>query len=107
MDRAEATGLGIAVAGHAALVVALAFGLAVTQRPQPDDAMEVSFVEEVGPVSTAPETSEAPAPALGEELAPSRKHPELPPASRRRSHLQSPSRSARQWSRRASAAAPT
>jgi hypothetical protein len=70
MDRAEATGLGIAVAGHAALVVALAFGLAVTQRPQPDDAMEVSFVEEVGPVSTAPETSEAPAPALGEELAP-------------------------------------
>jgi hypothetical protein len=70
MDRAEATGLGVAIAGHAALVVALALGLAVTQRPRQDDAMEVSFVEEVGPVSTAPETSEAPAPALGEELAP-------------------------------------
>lgn len=70
MDRAEATGLGVAVAGHAALVVALALGLAVTQRPRQDDAMEVSFVEEVGPVSTAPETSEAPAPSFGEELAP-------------------------------------
>lgn len=70
MDRAEATGLGVAVAGHAALVAALALGLAVTQRPPQDDAMEVSFMEEVGPVSTAPEMSEAPAPALGEELAP-------------------------------------
>jgi hypothetical protein len=70
MDRAEATGLGVAVAGHAALVVALALGLAVTQRPLEEDPMEVSFVEEVGPVSTAPETSAAPAPALGEELAP-------------------------------------
>jgi outer membrane biosynthesis protein TonB len=70
MDRAEATGLGVAVAGHAALVVALALGLAVAQRPLKEDPMEVSFVEEVGPVSTAPETSEAPAPALGEELAP-------------------------------------
>jgi outer membrane biosynthesis protein TonB len=70
MDRAEAAGLGVAVAGHAALVIVLALGLAVTQRPQPEDAMEVSFVEEVGPVSTAPEMSDAPAPALGEELAP-------------------------------------
>lgn len=70
MDRAEATGLGVAVVGHAALVVALALGLAVTQRPREEDPMEVSFVEEVGPVSTAPEVSEAPAPALGEELAP-------------------------------------
>jgi outer membrane biosynthesis protein TonB len=32
--------------------------------------MEVSFVEEVGPVSTAPEMSEAPAPSFGEEVAP-------------------------------------
>jgi hypothetical protein len=70
MDRAEATGLGVAVAGHAALVVALALGLAVSQRPREDEAMEVSFVEEVGPASTAPEMSEAPAPSFGEELAP-------------------------------------
>lgn len=70
MDRAEATGLGVAALGHVALVVALALGLAVTQAPPADDAMEVSFVEEVGPVSSAPETADAPAPALGEELAP-------------------------------------
>jgi outer membrane biosynthesis protein TonB len=70
MDRAEATGLGVALAGHAALVLALALGMAVTQRPRQDDAMEVSFLEEIGPVTSSPQASEAPAPSLGQELAP-------------------------------------
>jgi hypothetical protein len=70
MDRAEATGVGVAVAGHAALIALLAFGIAVTREPTPPtDAMEVSFVEEAGPVSSAPETLETPAPAIGEDVA--------------------------------------
>jgi outer membrane biosynthesis protein TonB len=70
MDRAEATGLGVALAGHAALILAFALGLAVTQQPREDTAMEVSFLEEVGPVSDAPEASEMPAPSVGEVVAP-------------------------------------
>jgi len=70
MDRAEATGFGVAVVGHAALVLAFALGIAVTRQPPEDAAMEVSFVEEVGPVSDAPEASEMPAPSVGEEVAP-------------------------------------
>ena len=49
MDRAEATGLGVATAGHLALLAALTFGIATTQLPAPkSDPIEVSFVEEVG-----------------------------------------------------------
>lgn len=67
-NRPELTGLAIALAAHAGLLWYLSQGSEET--PDPPSAMEVSFVEEVGPVSTAPEMSEAPAPALGEELAP-------------------------------------
>ncbi|HEY0115736.1 MAG TPA: hypothetical protein VGB54_08445 [Allosphingosinicella sp.] len=70
MDRAEATGVGVAVAGHAALIALLAFGIAVTREPTPPaDAMEVSFVEDAGPVSSAPETLEEPAPTIGDEIS--------------------------------------
>lgn len=69
MDRAEATGLGVAIAGHGALIAALALGLAVSANlPDRADPIEVSFVEESGLVSSAPVTSEAPAPSFGEEM---------------------------------------
>jgi outer membrane biosynthesis protein TonB len=55
MDRAEATGLGVATAGHLALLAALTFGLATTRLPVPkSDPIEVSFVDEVGLESTVP-----------------------------------------------------
>jgi outer membrane biosynthesis protein TonB len=68
MDRAEATGFGVAVAGHLALLGALAVGLASVKVPQVrNDPIEVSFVEEVGLESTSPVPSaDLPAPKLGE-----------------------------------------
>lgn len=62
MDRVEATGIGVALAGHAALFAALSFGLAWTANPPPlERAMEVSFVDEVALDSAAPQPSAAPA----------------------------------------------
>jgi outer membrane biosynthesis protein TonB len=74
MDRAEVTGLGVATAGHAALLVALSLGLAATRLPAPkSDPIEVSFVDEVGLESSSPDPSAAPpAPMAGP--------PDLPPA---------------------------
>ncbi len=68
-NRPELTGFVIALLAHAALLFILS---RETDDPPPPeaDAMEVSFVEEVGPVSSAPEVSQEPAPALGEEFAP-------------------------------------
>jgi outer membrane biosynthesis protein TonB len=79
MDRTEATGLGVAFAGHALLLAVLGAGFAASTRPpiltQP---MEVAFVEEVGLESTAPAPSnEAPAPKLAEIEGPV--EPEAPP----------------------------
>ena len=70
MDRAEATGLGVAVAGHAVLLAALTLGLAnAVNPPAIPQAMEVSFVEEVGLVSAAPQPSvEPPAQSIAPEL---------------------------------------
>jgi len=67
MDRAEATGLGVAAAGHAALIVLLSLGFASTRLPQAGQSpIEVAFVEEVGLESTAPKpTQEPPAPLQG------------------------------------------
>jgi len=64
MDRAEATGLGVSVAGHVALLALLSLAL-VTVRAVPlsPPAMEVSFVDEVALTSSAPQPSPAPAPA--------------------------------------------
>jgi outer membrane biosynthesis protein TonB len=72
MDRTEATGLGIAFAGHAALLGVLALGFATVKLPVPkSDPIEVSFVEEVGIQSTAPVPSaEEPAPLLAPEEGP-------------------------------------
>lgn len=68
MDRAEATGLGVALAGHGLLLAILSVGFATATRPPIlSEPMEVSFVDEVGLESTAPIASnEAPAPKLAE-----------------------------------------
>lgn len=69
MERTEATGFGIALVGHIALIVALKFLLDTSGALTPPPAMEVSFAEDVGLVSSAPETA-ASAPAFGEEPGP-------------------------------------
>jgi hypothetical protein len=62
MDRAEATGLGVATVGHAALLAAITYGMATTLTPAPGrDPIEVSFVDEAALVSTSPSpAAEAP-----------------------------------------------
>jgi outer membrane biosynthesis protein TonB len=78
MDRAEATGLGVAVTGHVALLAILTLGLARTLAPPGDsNPIEVSFVEEVGltsaapdPVVTPPEQGMAPLVGPPDEAAP-------------------------------------
>ncbi|HEY0326280.1 MAG TPA: hypothetical protein VGC46_09955 [Allosphingosinicella sp.] len=69
MERAEASGFGIALVGHIALIVALKFLLDTSHSLTPPPAMEVSFAEDVGLVSTAPST-EAPAPSASDEVGP-------------------------------------
>ena len=78
MDRAEAAGLGVAFAGHAALLALLSAGFAAMKVPQVrSDPIEVALVEEVGLESTAPTPSaEDPAPLLAEVEGP----PEPAPA---------------------------
>ena len=58
MDRAEASGLGIAMAGHVALFAALSAGLAASKiEPPRRQPIEVSFVEEAAIASTSPTPS--------------------------------------------------
>ena len=72
MDRTEAQGFGFAVAGHAALLALMA--IAVGQSggpPMVPDSMEVSFVEDIGRFSAAPQpVQEPPAPAEAPDLGP-------------------------------------
>ncbi|HEY0627365.1 MAG TPA: cell envelope biogenesis protein TolA [Allosphingosinicella sp.] len=87
MDRAEATGFGVAVAGHAALLGVLSMGFAnAVQPPLMNAPIEVSFVDEVGLESTVTEISTEPpaqsvAPELGapEEAAPEPAETPAPP----------------------------
>jgi outer membrane biosynthesis protein TonB len=61
MDRAEAAGFGVAVTGHAALLAAMTLGLATAiNPPTSSNPIEVSFVEDVGLTSAAPQTVEVP-----------------------------------------------
>jgi outer membrane biosynthesis protein TonB len=82
MDRAERTGLGIAVIGHIALFAALSLGLlAKTELPKIENPpIEVELVDEVAPKSTAPAPAPpAPAPASAEpEPAPPVPAPPVP-----------------------------
>lgn len=78
MDRAEAKGFGVALAGHGALLAALSLGLATAHQPPiMSDPMEVSIVDEVALASATPQAVVEPpaatvAPELGspDELAP-------------------------------------
>jgi outer membrane biosynthesis protein TonB len=72
MERAEQAGLGVAVLGHAALLAALTLGLFSATAPSPvQDAIEVSFVDEVALDSASPApAAEAPPPAAAPELGP-------------------------------------
>jgi hypothetical protein len=78
MDRAEATGFGVAVAGHAALLAIFSLGFAnAIQPPMMNPPIEVSFVDEIGLQSAVTEIATEPpaqsaAPELGapEEAAP-------------------------------------
>jgi outer membrane biosynthesis protein TonB len=71
MDRAEAAGLGVAVTGHVALLVVLSAGfITASQPPIVESApIEVSFAEDVGLVSAAPQpTVEPPAQSVAPDL---------------------------------------
>jgi hypothetical protein len=84
MDRAETTGLGVALVGHGGLLYVLIAGIAANrQPPPPSDPIQVSFVGPVAPVSAAPTPqasapSPAPAPSLSEPT-PAKALPEPPP----------------------------
>lgn len=69
MERAEATGFGVALVLHAGLIAMLSLAVRNTLETPPP-AMEVSFVEDVGMVSSAPASIAPPAPAVGEEIGP-------------------------------------
>ncbi|HEX8444445.1 MAG TPA: cell envelope biogenesis protein TolA [Allosphingosinicella sp.] len=72
MDRAEATGFGVALAGHGVLLAILSLGLAsVKQPPLINEPMEVSIVDEVGLQSAVTEVAtETPAQSVAPELGP-------------------------------------
>ncbi|MBX3560456.1 MAG: cell envelope biogenesis protein TolA [Sphingomonas sp.] len=99
MDRAEATGLGVAVTGHAALLAALTLGLFAASAPPPvSDAISVSFVDDIALVSASPTPvaeppAQATAPEAGppEEAAPSAPEP-APPQPAPRTSAPSPER---------------
>lgn len=80
MDRAERTGLGVAVAAHAALFAALSLNLLKPPAlPKIDnDPIEVSIVDRVSLESSAPNPSEAAEPAPV-EAAPAPQPEPLPP----------------------------
>lgn len=83
MDRAEATGLGVALAGHGVLLAVLSLGLAsaTTKKPPLSQPLEVSFVEDAALESSAPTPSdEAPAPRLAEVEGPVEPLAPPPPA---------------------------
>ena len=72
MDRAEATGFGVAVAGHLALLAALSLGLASVTRPMmQSDPIQVSFVDEIGMQAAVTEAQmEDPAETMAPEIGP-------------------------------------
>lgn len=92
IDRAEAAGLGVATAGHVALLAALTYGFATARLPvTKSDPIDVAFVDEAALESASPDPSrEAPggaaafeplpesAPPVPTELTPPRPVPPIP-----------------------------
>lgn len=81
MDRADATGFGVSVVGHTALLAAAWF---VVSRPATppvaSQSFEVSYVDEVGLTSTSPTPSAEPAPApVAPEIGPPEEAASAPP----------------------------
>jgi len=72
MDRAEATGFGVAAVGHVALLAAITYGVATTALPVPKSApIEVAFIDETDLESTSPTPlAVEPAPLAGPENGP-------------------------------------
>ncbi len=78
MERVEVAGTGVAIVGHAAVLALLALTVGRAGPPPPaSEAMEVSFVEDVGLIASAPEPTPEPqaqgtAPEVGpvEDAAP-------------------------------------
>lgn len=71
MDRAERTGLAVAVAGHVVLFGLLSVGFLATPNPSKlqSDPVEVQFVDEIGLKSAFPEpATEEPAESVAPEL---------------------------------------
>ncbi len=73
MQRAEATGLGVAVVGHALLFGALSLGLMIAPKPIPPltQPVDIQIVDEVGLTDTAPDPSPVePAASVAPEVGP-------------------------------------
>ncbi len=73
MQRAEATGLGVAVAGHLLLFGVLSLGLVTAPKPVPPltQPVDIQIVDEVGLTDTAPDPSPVePAASVAPEVGP-------------------------------------
>lgn len=73
MDRSDAAGLAIAVVAHAAIFALLSASFLFRDEPvkSPEDPIEVSLVDEVGLVATAPQSRVPPAESRAPDAGPS------------------------------------
>lgn len=72
MDRAEGTGLGVAIVGHVALFALLSLGLVSTAKLPPfkSEPLDVVLVDKIGFETAVPQpATESPAPAEAPEVA--------------------------------------
>lgn len=73
MQRAEQTGLGVAIAGHVVLFGALSLGLINAPKPvpPPTQTVDIQIVDKVGMTDTAPNpATEEPAASVAPEVGP-------------------------------------
>lgn len=70
MDRAEATGFGVSVVGHCALLLAAWLVVSRPTPPQVSQAFEVSYVDEVGLTAASPNPAPSAQASVAPEVAP-------------------------------------